>query len=205
MPHAETIDAVGEPESVRVARALAVVAGSQEGAPAGHAEQVSALSARTAERLGLSADVVLRCRLGGWLHDVGKAAIPQAILAKPGPLDPDEWTVMRTHPAIGESIVRDIASLRDSAPAVRHHHERFDGTGYPDRLVGDAIPIEARIVAATDAYSAITGRRVYSSARSPEDAADELWHSAGTHFDSAVVAALLGVLGLKAGSDTRVA
>jgi HD-GYP domain-containing protein (c-di-GMP phosphodiesterase class II) len=88
---------------------------------------------------------------------------------------------------------------------VRHHHERFDGTGYPDRLVGDEIPIEARIVAATDAYSAITGRRVYSPARSPEDAGDELWRSAGSHFDPAVVAALLGVLDIKADSDARVA
>jgi diguanylate cyclase (GGDEF)-like protein len=205
VPHAETIDTVGEPESVAVARALAVVAGSQEGAPAGHAEQVSALSARTAERLGLSADVVLRCRIGGWLHDVGKAAIPQAILAKPGPLDAEEWTVMRTHPAIGESIVRDIAALREAAPAVRHHHERFDGAGYPDGLAGTTIPIEARIVAATDAYSAIIGRRVYSAARSPEDAAQELRRSAGTHFDPAVVEALLGVLELSAESDARVA
>ncbi len=205
VPHAEVIDTVGEPESVRVARALAMVAGSQEGAPAGHAEQVSALSARTAQRLGLPADAVLRARIAGWLHDVGKATIPQAILGKPGPLDDEEWTVMRTHPATGESIVRDIAALRDSAPAVRHHHERWDGTGYPDGLAGTTIPIEARIVAAADAYSAITGRRVYSPARSPEDAGNELVRGAGTHFDPAVVDALLAVLGLGSESDARVA
>jgi HD-GYP domain-containing protein (c-di-GMP phosphodiesterase class II) len=190
---------------VCVARALALVAAAQEGAPKGHAEQVAALSARTAERLGLSADVVLRCRLGGWLHDIGKAAIPHSILYKPGPLDDEEWAVMRTHPAIGEEIVRDIAALRDAAPAVRHHHERFDGTGYPDGLAADAIPIEGRIVAAADAYAAITARRVYAAARSPQEAVLELQRVARTHFDPAVVEALLDVLDIPAESDARVA
>jgi diguanylate cyclase (GGDEF)-like protein len=196
VPHLDAVDGLGEPEAVCIARALAVVAAAKEGAPQGHPEQVSALSAQTAQRLGLPVDAVLRCRLGGWLHDIGKAAIPPAILDKPGPLDAEEWVVMRTHPAVGEAIVREVAAIRDAAPAVRHHHERYDGTGYPDGLSGNAIPIEARIIGAADAYAAITGVRVYSPARSPQDAAIELRRSAGTHFDPLVVDALLAVLEL---------
>ena len=188
-----------------MARALAIVASRRRAHRAGHAEQVAALSAQTAERLGLAAEVVLRCRLGGWLHDIGKAAIPQDILAKPGPLDEQDWTVIHTHPALGEAIVRDIAALRDAALAVRHHHERFDGTGYPDGLAAKAIPVEARIVAAAAAYAAITGGRPYAPARSPEDAALELRRGTGSQFDPAAVGALLDVLGITAASDARVA
>ena len=90
---------------------------------------------------------------------------------------------MRTHPAAGEGIVRRLGALRDAVAAVRHHHERFDGTGYPDRLAGAAIPIEARIVAAADAYAAMTSDRVYSAARTPVEAAAELRRSAGSHLD----------------------
>ncbi len=205
VPHLATIDAAGDSETVCVARALAIVASAQEGVPSGHAELVAALSAQTAERLGLPGEVVLRCRLGGWLHDIGKAAIPQAILAKPAPLDESEWAAIQAHPALGEAIVRDIAALRDAAPAVRHHHERFDGTGYPDGLAARAIPVEARIVAAADAYAAITGGRPYAPARSPEDAALELRRGAGTQFDPAAVDALLDVLGIASASDARVA
>jgi len=149
--------------------------------------------------------MVTRCRLGGWLHDVGKVAIPDAIVLKPGPLSEHEWTVMRTHPAHSEEIVQRIASLRDSAPGVRHHHERYDGTGYPDRLSADDIPIEARIIAAADAYCAMITERVYSAARTPEEAACELQRSAGTHFDPRVVRALLEVTGYAQGRLSKAA
>jgi diguanylate cyclase (GGDEF)-like protein/putative nucleotidyltransferase with HDIG domain len=197
--------AAQEPEAVSMARALAAAAGAREGVPKDHAGDVAALATSAAEGLGLPVDVVLRCRLGGWLHDVGKVAIPQQILEKPGPLDAAEWEVMRTHPAIGEEIVRGVVALREAAAAVRHHHERYAGGGYPDGLAGTAIPIEARIVAAADAFSAMTVDRVYSEARSPADAAIELRRSAGTHLDPAVVEALLAVLGLSAAEDARAA
>ena len=206
MPHVVTADAPsGEPESVGVARALAFAAGVREQAPEAHAEHVASLAAGVAERMALPAGVVLRCRLGGWLHDVGKVAIPARILAKPGPLDDDEWRVMRTHPAVGEDIVRRVPALREAAAAVRHHHERYDGGGYPDRLAGAAIPIEARIVAAADAYAAMTADRVYAAARTPDEAATELRRGAGSHFDPAVVKALLHVLGLPARAALKVA
>ena len=103
---------------------------------------------------------------------------------------------MKTHPVNGDAIVRRVAGLQDAAPAVRHHHERYGGCGYPDGLAGEAIPIEARIVCAADAYSAMTTNRPYSAARSPLEAAAELRRSAGAHFDPRVVDALLAVLGL---------
>jgi diguanylate cyclase (GGDEF)-like protein len=206
VPHVVLTDApAGEPEAVATARAFAFAAAVREKAPEVHAEHVARLAMLTAERMALPAGVVLRCRLGGWLHDVGKAAVPERILDKPGPLDDAEWTVMRTHPVVGEDIVRRLPALREAAPAVRHHHERYDGGGYPDGLSGAAIPIEARIVAAADAYSAMTATRVYSASRSPEDAVAELRRSAGSHLDPAVVAALLDVLGVGARPALRVA
>ena len=133
--------------------------------PEQHAEEVAELAGAIARELALPEDVVLRCRLGGWLHDIGKVAIPDRILVKPGALDEDEWRIMRTHAEIGEQLVRRIEALGTAALAVRHHHEHVDGSGYPDGLAGDAIPIEARVVAVADAFSAITADRPYRRAR----------------------------------------
>jgi diguanylate cyclase (GGDEF)-like protein len=180
-----------EPEAVGVARALAHVSG---GALEAHAADVSDLAARVAARLGLPDALVLRCRLAGWLHDVGKVTIPGAILAKPGPLDDAEWEIMRRHPMAGEAIVSSVAPVREAAAAVRHHHERFDGTGYPDRLGGADIPLEARIVAAADAYAAMTADRPYSAALTREQATDELRRCSGTQLEPRIVTALLSVL-----------
>jgi diguanylate cyclase (GGDEF)-like protein len=194
-----------EPEAFQVARALAVTSGLREGAPVAHAEQVALLATQTAERMALPARVIQRCTLGGWLHDIGKVAVPERILGKPGPLDEAEWTVMRTHPIVGETIVGQVGALREAAAAVRNHHERFDGAGYPDRLAGAAIPIEARIVAAADAYAAMTSDRVYSAARAPHEAAAELRRSGGSQLDPGVVNALLDVLGVGESPALRVA
>ena len=184
-----------EPEGVGMARALAFAAGLRDEQPEAHAAEVSLYATLVAERLGLEEAAVWRCRLGGWLHDVGKVAIPDSIIDKPGTLDGAEWELMRTHPAIGADIVARFAQLRGATAAVRHHHERFDGTGYPDGLAGAAIPLEARIVAAADAYSAMTSARAYSAARPPAEAAQELRAAAGSQLDPEVVAALIDVLG----------
>jgi diguanylate cyclase (GGDEF)-like protein len=185
-----------ESEALGLARALAYASSIREGVPEEHAEQVAALAAQTAEHLGLPLRTVERCRLGGWLHDIGKLAISEQILTKPGPLDDAEWERMRTHPVVGAAVLGRVATLRHAGPGVRHHHERYAGGGYPDDLAGTAIPIEARIIAATDAYAAMTATRPYSAARTPEEAAAELRRSAGSHLDPAVVDALLAVLGL---------
>jgi diguanylate cyclase (GGDEF)-like protein len=185
-----------ESEALGLARALAFASSIREGVPEEHAELVATLAARTAEHLRLPRRTVERCRLGGWLHDVGKLAISEQILMKPGALDEDEWERMRTHPAVGAAVVGRVAILRHAAPGVRHHHERYAGGGYPDDLAGTVIPIEARIIAAADAYAAMTATRPYSAARTPEEAAAELRRSAGSHLDPAVVDALLTVIGL---------
>jgi diguanylate cyclase (GGDEF)-like protein/putative nucleotidyltransferase with HDIG domain len=184
------------PNAVELARALAFTSSLRDGIPQEHAEEVARLAGLTAERLALPARVAQRCRLAGWLHDVGKLAVPEQILNKPGPLDDAESEVMRTHSVVGADIVHRIPALRQVAPAVRHHHERYSGGGYPDGLAGQAIPIEARIIAAADAYATMTADRPYSPARTPQQAAAELRRSAGSHFDPAVAEALLAVLGL---------
>jgi diguanylate cyclase (GGDEF)-like protein len=184
------------PNAVESARALAFASSLREGIPQEHAEEVARLAGLTAEHLALPARIAQRCRLAGWLHDVGKLAVPEHILNKPGPLDDAEWAIMRTHPGVGADIVQRIPALRQVAPAVRHHHERYSGNGYPDDLAGQAIPIEARIIAAADAYAAMTADRPYSPARTPQQATAELRRSAGSHFDPTVVEALLAVLGL---------
>jgi diguanylate cyclase (GGDEF)-like protein/PAS domain S-box-containing protein/putative nucleotidyltransferase with HDIG domain len=179
---------------LHTAQALALAVSIREGVPALHCQQVADLSARTAERLGLPAAAVLRARLGGWLHDVGKIAIPDGILGKPGALDEAEWEVMRAHPVVGAEVVRRVPGLDLAAAAVEQHHERWDGTGYPGGRSGEAIALEARIVACADAYSAITSDRVYRPERSRGEGIDELRRSAGTHLDPAVVEALVAVL-----------
>jgi diguanylate cyclase (GGDEF)-like protein len=189
-------DTPDTPNAIEVARALAFACSLREGIPQEHAEEVARLAGLTSEYLGLPARIAHRCRLAGWLHDVGKLAVPEQILTKPGPLDDDEWLLMRTHAAVGADIVSRVPSLRQVAPAVRHHHERFTGGGYPADLSGQAIPIEARIIAAADAYAAMTTDRPYSVARTPQDAAAELRRSSGSHFDPVVVDALVAVLGL---------
>ena len=153
-----------------------------------HAETV-ALAAATAEALGLTADEIERVRHASELHDVGKVAIPDAILGKPGPLTEEEWAFVRRHPIIGERIILAAPALTRVAAIVRSSHERWDGGGYPDALAADAIPLGARIVAVADAYAAITAGRPYRAARSPEQALAELRACAGSQFDPAVVAA----------------
>jgi diguanylate cyclase (GGDEF)-like protein len=147
------------------------------------------LAVATAIGLGLGPDEVEQVRHAAELHDVGKIAIPDAILGKPGPLSDDEWAFVRRHPLIGERIVLAAPALRSVSRLVRTSHERWDGTGYPDGLQGEEIPIGARIVAVADAYTAITGGRPYRPARSADEALEELRRAAGTQFDPTVVEA----------------
>jgi response regulator RpfG family c-di-GMP phosphodiesterase len=130
---------------------------------------------------------------GVLLHDIGKIGIPDGILLKPGRLSPDEWKIMRTHPELGRRLVERIPFLRGAVPIVYHHHERWDGTGYPSALKGELIPLGARVFAVADAFDAMTCDRPYSVAISFEAARVEIQRSAGTHFDPAVVEAFLKV------------
>src|SRR5438874_3130494 len=155
-----------------------------------HTEEVVRLAVAVAAELELDLEQVRNVELGAVLHDIGKVRVPEAILNKPGPLTEDEWEVMRTHPEVGEQILRPIQSLRAILPIVRHHHERWDGTGYPDRLIGRAVPLGARIVAVCDAYRAMTEDRPYRAALGVAEARKELKLGAGTQFDEECVKAL---------------
>jgi diguanylate cyclase (GGDEF)-like protein/putative nucleotidyltransferase with HDIG domain len=154
-----------------------------------HSMEVAILSVELGMKLKLDDRVLDRLRTAARLHDVGKIGVPDYILLKPGPLDDDEFRIIKTHPVIGAELLRSWG-LADAAEIVRHHHERIDGDGYPDGLAGEQIEIEARIIHVTDAYIAMTHDRPYRAAISREDAFVELACNTGTQFDAAIVAAL---------------
>jgi two-component system cell cycle response regulator len=160
-----------------------------------HASDVADLAEPVARRLGLTQEQLLQVRQAAELHDVGKLAIPDAILEKPGPLTADELELVRRHPVVGERILASAPALLGVAEIVRSTHERFDGGGYPDGLSGTEIPVIARIVAVCDAFDAMTSNRPYRPALPQEEALAELRRCAGTQFDPAIVAAFLAELG----------
>jgi diguanylate cyclase (GGDEF)-like protein/putative nucleotidyltransferase with HDIG domain len=159
-----------------------------------HSEAVIEMSGSVARNLGLGAAEVDRVKSAALLHDIGKVAIPDEILHKPGPLTDDEWNLMKEHPVIGERILRVLPGLGNVARIVRHEHERWDGGGYPDGLAGEEIPLGSRIIIAADTYHAITSDRPYRAARSHSEAVEELTRCAGTQFDPTVTQALIGHL-----------
>lgn len=133
----------------------------------GHCERLVDYLTRLGKRIGLPADQTTALRRAAIVHDIGKVAVPEAILLKPGRLTPEEWKVMRQHPVIGECICRPLKSFRLVLPIIRHHHERFDGSGYPDGLKGEQIPLTARVLQIVDVYDALTSERPYKRALSP--------------------------------------
>ena len=159
----------------------------------GHSRRVRGYSLVIARSHGVPDAKLSDIEHGVLLHDIGKIGIPDAILLKPGPLTPAEWKIMRRHPEIGRQIVERIPFLRGAVPIVYHHHERWDGTGYPLALRGEEIPLGARIFAVADALDAMTFDRPYSRAISFETARAEIERCAGTHFDPNVVATFLSI------------
>jgi HD-GYP domain-containing protein (c-di-GMP phosphodiesterase class II) len=159
-----------------------------------HNESVSTLAQRVAERCGLSIEQVETVRQAAELHDIGKVAIPDEILNKPGPLTVEEWVFMHEHTVIGERILLAAPALAQVAMLVRASHERHDGSGYPDGLAGDKIPVGARIIAACDTFAAMTRDRPYRVAFSQAEAIRELHRCAGTQFEPEIVAQLVEVL-----------
>lgn len=159
-----------------------------------HLGGVSALAEDTARALGLDEHDVRLVRIAAELHDIGKSAIPDAILNKAGPLDADEWELMRRHTLIGERIVSAEPALLPVAQLVRWSHERFDGLGYPDGLAAEQIPLGARIVAVCDAFDAMLSHRPWRPAKSTEAALAELHRGAGSQFDATVVDAFDAII-----------
>jgi HD-GYP domain-containing protein (c-di-GMP phosphodiesterase class II) len=161
----------------------------------GHQERTSRLAATVAKEMGLSADSVRNITTAGLLHDLGKFSVGESILNKPGKLTESEYAEMKEHPTLGANmIVSGAEALQPLAPIVRHHHERFDGSGYPDGLARENIPLEARILGVADAFDAMTHERSYRKALSMAEALGEIERGAGTRFDRAVVEAFLGIM-----------
>jgi PAS domain S-box-containing protein len=172
-------------------RALRAALDARERQTSTHSEATVSLAVRVARRLDLRSEEISAIEHVALLHDVGKIGIPDDILQKEGPLDEAEWQTMRRHPAIGAQIVASVTSLSHLAPAICAEHECWDGTGYPDGLAGDQIPVASRIVLACDALHAMTSARPYRKAMPMATALRGLRYHAGTQFDPAVVAALL--------------
>jgi HD-GYP domain-containing protein (c-di-GMP phosphodiesterase class II) len=157
----------------------------------GHSERVGTLGRRLALALGLSTDEAATVGQAGLLHDIGKIGVPEAVLRKRGPLAPEEWEVMRRHPLTGAQIVAPFEFFSSGALIIRHHHERLDGTGYPDGLVGEAIPFGARIIAVADVWDALTSDRPYRPALPPTKAGAYLRDQSGLTLDAGAVEAFL--------------
>ena len=156
---------------------------------AGHSKRVGDYSRRLAIAIGLTAREVDVIENGALLHDIGKIGVPDAVLFKPGPLDAQERRTISTHPVVGARLLGGISAMEDVVPCVLHHHEKLDGTGYPDRLAGDAIPIGARVIAVADTFDAMTTDRPYRAALSADIAIRELVRVAGTQLDERLVLA----------------
>ena len=180
--------------SEQVIIALAAAAEAKDAYTGGHPQRVANTALHLGTRLGFQESDLIALYRGGLIHDIGKIAVPDAILGKPGPLNAEEERRMRVHPIIGESIVKPLPSAADILPIIRHHHERFDGGGYPDGLSGHRIPLLARIVSVCDAYDALASDRPYRVRRQPQEAIETLMRGAGQQWDRELVSLLLSEL-----------
>jgi putative nucleotidyltransferase with HDIG domain len=161
----------------------------------GHSTRVTALAELVALRLGWGEDRLAPLRVGGRLHDIGKLALPDAVLRKEGRLEDDELAQIQEHPKVGAKLIRRIGTLRGAIPYVLYHHERWDGTGYPSGKAGKEIPIEARVLAVADAFDAMTSDRPYRRALTHDEALAEVERCSGTQFDPEIARIFLELFG----------
>jgi putative two-component system response regulator len=176
--------------SISIVRALVNAQEAKDPFLRGHSQRVAALSASIASVMGLADDAVEDLRLSGQLHDIGKIGIPEELLHKAGPLTEEEYTRVKEHVRIGIDILSPLTPLARVLPAIQDHHERWDGSGYPRQLAGEEISLGGRILAAVDAFDALTSRRAYREPLSSHETIELLSNSAGTHLDPAVLDAL---------------
>lgn len=176
-----------EKELFNSLKTLLVVINARDRYTFGHSERVAGYAVALAERMGLPSDHISLLQCGAYLHDIGKVEVPPEILNKPGKLDQDEWEVIKKHPDWGGNIVRPLTLLSAIVPLIRHHHENYDGTGYPDGLAGEEIPLFARILRIADSFDAMTTDRPYKAAKTAEEACMVLRQEAGKMFDPHLV------------------
>ncbi len=180
-----------------IARAVALIAGVREGHPPAHVERVADIAGAIAWHVGLDDATLSRCVVGAWLHDVGMVALPDGVLAPSDPAGYVDSPLVRAHVVLGAELVARVAELAGAADAIRHHHERFDGSGYPDGLAGDEIPLAARVVAVADEVAFLLPS-AHVDARARKAAAHRLRELAGSLLDPALVAAAVAVLAAEA-------
>jgi HD-GYP domain-containing protein (c-di-GMP phosphodiesterase class II) len=194
--HASNLDLIREKEQllVNTVRSLVTALDAKDAYTRGHSERVALFSKRIAETLGYDAASAERLYLTGLLHDVGKIGVSDAVLRKPDKLTDEEFAEIKRHPDEGWSILRDLQQMRYVLPGVLHHHERVDGRGYPDNLVAEKIPLDARIMAVADAYDAMTSDRAYRAGMPHETAIKIIREGAGTQWDAQCVDAFLSVI-----------
>src|SRR5215211_737968 len=193
LEHAERRDHALRSVRARVGHMIRAI-DTHDGYTAGHSQEVVRWCCIVGERLRLRAPDIHELELGSLLHDLGKIRIPEGILRKPGPLDPRERRLVNRHPVWGAELIERVPGLEPVATIVRFHHERWDGTGYPDGIWGDRIPIASRIIGVCDAYQAMTSHRAYRKALPPAAAASQLCAGAGTQFDPGIVECFVELL-----------
>jgi HD-GYP domain-containing protein (c-di-GMP phosphodiesterase class II) len=179
---------------VTTVKVLAAAIETRDAYTGGHVERVAEYSLAIGRELGWDEDQLMTLELGALLHDVGKIGVNDGVLRKPAKLEPDEWEHMQRHPELGAHMLRDVPFLQASLSCVLYHHERYDGRGYPYRLTGEAIPLEARIVSVADTYDAMTSDRPYRKGLPASVALEEIGRCAGSQFDPLVVDAFLRVV-----------
>ena len=198
----QLIDALDSAEAAFLALALTIEA--RDPMTNGHCERLAHHAVLLGRTIGLPSEDLHALHRGGYLHDVGKVGIPDAVLMKPGPLTPSEFSLMQRHPEIGESLCAPLQSLRSVRPIIRYHHERLDGSGYPGRLKGDEVPLLAQIVGIVDVYDALTSQRPYRGALPPEMAARHLLREVEQgKFSRGYVEAFLDAIRISAASPVH--
>jgi len=160
----------------------------------GHSDRVARYALKIAERLNLDPETTKKIYWAGYLHDIGKIFVPQDILNKPGRFTEEEYSLVKIHPVKSEELVLEIEDLAEIARIIRHHHERWDGKGYPDGLSDDDIPLGSRILEIADAFEAMTSKRPYKRALTLEEAIEELKRCSGTQFDPKLVEIMVSVI-----------